>query len=74
MKSTAATLSVPFHADGHRDFMKAAGIPEIARREEIRLRRRLRRWCRAKSPVGALRIWMFRRRMICQLRREMALF
>lgn len=59
-----------FHAGGRAAHAEASGWPERLRREQAKLRRRLKQRCRAKHLIGYCRLLWVRRRLLARLRRR----
>jgi hypothetical protein len=58
------------HEGGHSDFMEANFSRQKLRWEEMKLSRRLGRFCKAKGFIGDVRIFLRRRKLLARLRRR----
>jgi hypothetical protein len=58
------------HEGGHADFMEANFSRQKLRWEEMKLSRRLGRFCKAKGFIGDVRIFLRRRKLLARLRRR----
>ena len=58
------------HAGGREDFIKASRANEKLRQEEIKLTRRIRRFCHARGFIGDMIVYFRKRKLLAVLRRR----
>jgi hypothetical protein len=58
------------HEGGHSDFIEANCSRQKLRWEELKLSRRLGRFCKARGIIGDLRVFFRRRKLLARLRRR----
>lgn len=74
MNKPSANLNDPrslaVHEGGHSDFMKANCSHQKLRWEQLKLSRRLGRFCKARGFIGDVRVFLRRRKLLALLRRR----
>lgn len=68
-KAMLKGISPPaIHEGGHADFLKATRSDERLRQEQVKLRRRLVRFCNPRGIVGDFLVFRRKRRLLRKLR------
>lgn len=66
------SVSPSIHAGGRSDYIKACDAAEKLRCEELKLRRRIRGWCRARGFIGDMIVLFRKHKLLARLRRRHA--
>lgn len=70
--STSPLPGSGFVADGREQLEAALRLPEIARRRQEALKRRLDRWCSTWSPIGLIRVFFRQQKLHRRILRRYA--